>query len=260
LADFGTAMKDAPPEATKDIFVGTAQFVSPEILNEEGEAITQAADLWAVGCILYQLLCGWTPFKADTEYLIFVAITGHLDGTQPILYPPSVSVSPVAVNMIEGLLKKDPLERYGAGPAGSENSYQALKLHDFFVGIDFDNLLNMTPPEWNEYRNAYLNRPSSSSTSSNGSVQGEVMHDGALDDWLFEGDATPIVNDVRVSAVTQFNAQQGRRISSVVSKYQKYLAIGERDVFAGLVFKRVVRVTRIMCVHLYCSDLFLFDS
>jgi serine/threonine protein kinase len=129
-------MKDAPPEATKDIFVGTAQFVSPEILNEEGEAITQAADLWAVGCILYQLLCGWTPFKADTEYLIFVAITGHLDGTQPILYPPSVSVSPVAVNMIEGLLKKDPLERYGAGPAGSENSYQALKLHNFFVGVD----------------------------------------------------------------------------------------------------------------------------
>ena len=102
--------------------MGTAEYVSPEILNADTDSdaldfdhdvaredagasaapqavpsISRACDLWAVGCILYQMLCGRTPFCADTEYLIFVNINGHLDGSRPLKFPPSITVILCAV-------------------------------------------------------------------------------------------------------------------------------------------------------------------
>jgi serine/threonine protein kinase len=43
-------------------FVGTAQYVSPELLNGR-TALTFAADYWALGCIVYQMIAGLPPFR-----------------------------------------------------------------------------------------------------------------------------------------------------------------------------------------------------
>ena len=61
---------------TQNTFLGTAEFISPEVLlnNETGPE----CDLWAVGelnfnlgCIIYQMFTGQSPFKEKTEYLVF---------------------------------------------------------------------------------------------------------------------------------------------------------------------------------------------
>jgi len=41
-------------------FVGTAYYVSPEMLSEN--ISSTASDLWALGCILYRMVIGKLPF------------------------------------------------------------------------------------------------------------------------------------------------------------------------------------------------------
>lgn len=80
IADFGSARildekngeSDYESRKRTNSFVGTAHYVSPEILK--GEQLTKAADLWALGCILYQMISGLPPFRAGSEYLIFQKI------------------------------------------------------------------------------------------------------------------------------------------------------------------------------------------
>ena len=52
--------------------MGTAQYVSPEILTGRGSS--RASDLWAIGCVLYQMITGMSPFQSQSEYLIFQKI------------------------------------------------------------------------------------------------------------------------------------------------------------------------------------------
>ena len=76
LTDFGSA-KILSPDQPADVgiggrrnsFVGTAQYVSPEILTNSGSS--PASDLWALGCIIYQMVTGIPPFQGNSEYLIF---------------------------------------------------------------------------------------------------------------------------------------------------------------------------------------------
>jgi serine/threonine protein kinase len=49
--------------------VGTAEYIAPETL--ENKVVGNGVDLWALGCILYLLLHGRTPFKDKTDLLTF---------------------------------------------------------------------------------------------------------------------------------------------------------------------------------------------
>ena len=85
-------------------FVGTAQYVSPELLSEKTACKRfvswglhfcasgyVSSDLWALGCIIYQLLAGAVPFRAGNEYLTFKKIAA-LDYTIPEGFPPTAKV------------------------------------------------------------------------------------------------------------------------------------------------------------------------
>lgn len=142
ITDFGTAkitaeeevtVGDSPLKAKKGTFCGTVQYVSPEILKDED--CTEAADLWALGCIVYQMLTATHPFKAESEYLIFQKIL-----KREFEFPDDFPY--VARDLVDKLLQLDAMKRLGVGPCG----YKELKAHPFFDGIDFNNLKNQTPP------------------------------------------------------------------------------------------------------------------
>lgn len=64
LLDFGIAQSGGGQLTASGYFVGTPEFVAPEVMS--GAAHTAAADIYAFGLLCYVLLCGDNPFRGDT--------------------------------------------------------------------------------------------------------------------------------------------------------------------------------------------------
>lgn len=110
---------DGSEDNRANSFVGTAEYVSPELLTDKRAC--KASDLWAFGCIIYQLLAGRPPFKAGNEYLTFQKIVA-LDYQFPKGFPE------IAKDLVDRLLVLDPASRL---------SIEHIKNHEFFDGISW---------------------------------------------------------------------------------------------------------------------------
>lgn len=144
ITDFGTAkeidenshqLPASEPQSSS--FVGTAQYVSPELLNDK--QICVASDLWALGCIIFQMLTGKLPFRAPNEYLTFQQVINCRYS-----FPEDEEFDPDARDLVENLLKLDPKSRIGSEQCGG---YARLKSHPFFEGVDWDRITETTAPE-----------------------------------------------------------------------------------------------------------------
>jgi len=60
LGDFGLAKKLSQKVSRSSSFVGTLNYSSPEIV--ENKPFTEKADIWSLGCILYELVALRQPF------------------------------------------------------------------------------------------------------------------------------------------------------------------------------------------------------
>ncbi|XP_069701352.1 3-phosphoinositide-dependent protein kinase 1 isoform X3 [Periplaneta americana] len=145
ITDFGSSKilneptnqdeNDGQQQQRRNSFVGTAQYVSPELLTEK--SASHSSDLWALGCIIYQMVAGLPPFRSRSEYIIFQKIL-------KLEYEFPDGFAPVARDIVEKLLVLDPSQRLGASdPVG----YPSLRSHPFFDGINFDTLHEQTPPQ-----------------------------------------------------------------------------------------------------------------
>jgi serine/threonine-protein kinase len=67
IIDFGLAREASC--ADRHLISGTPEYMAPELIR--GDIITPAADLYAMGVILYELLTGTTPFGGGTASVIF---------------------------------------------------------------------------------------------------------------------------------------------------------------------------------------------
>ncbi|XP_076793344.1 3-phosphoinositide-dependent protein kinase 1 isoform X1 [Arvicanthis niloticus] len=141
ITDFGTAKVLSPEskQARANSFVGTAQYVSPELLTEKSAC--KSSDLWALGCIIYQLVAGLPPFRAGNEYLIFQKII-------KLEYDFPEKFFPKARDLVEKLLVLDATKRLGCEEM---EGYGPLKAHPFFESITWENLHQQTPPKLTAY-------------------------------------------------------------------------------------------------------------
>jgi serine/threonine-protein kinase len=110
VMDFGIARSLADEGLTLTqtaAVVGTAQYISPE--QARGEAADARSDLYAVGCVLYELLTGRPPFVGDSLVSVAVSHVREMP-TPPSAHDPSIPPDLDAVVM--KALAKDRLERY----------------------------------------------------------------------------------------------------------------------------------------------------
>jgi len=104
LNDFGTAkILTSEEESTgrfrSNSFTGTAEYVSPELLNDKDAG--KSTDLWALACILFQMLAGKPPFSGTTQYQTFQLIL-----QKKFEYPDTIPF--LSRNLIDNLLEVEP--------------------------------------------------------------------------------------------------------------------------------------------------------
>ena len=58
-----------PAQARRGTFVGTVNYQSPEVINNEEQ--TCAIDTWALGCILFKMFVGTVPFKGTNPMTVY---------------------------------------------------------------------------------------------------------------------------------------------------------------------------------------------
>lgn len=125
--------------ARRNSFVGTAQYVSPEVLN--CKKAYYSSDLWALGCIIFQFLSGGTPFHGGHEYQIFQKIC-------KLEYEFPEGFNSSAADLVRKLLVIDPTKRLGCTEMGG---MQKLRQHPFFEGIVWVGLETQRAPELMPY-------------------------------------------------------------------------------------------------------------
>ncbi|XP_062227304.1 3-phosphoinositide-dependent protein kinase 2-like [Phragmites australis] len=212
IADFGsvkptrdTSIKVLPNSTNERActFVGTAAYVPPEVLNSA--PATFGNDLWALGCTLYQMLSGSSPFKDASEWLIFQRIIAR-----DLKFPEHFSDE--ARDLIDKLLDVDPSKRPGAGPDG----YASLKKHPFFRGMDWKNLWKTRAPKLAIDANANEDEDSQDSNW--------LSHMGSV---AVSQQSNPVINNGAASSEVRSHISKLASIDSFDSKWQEFLDPGE---------------------------------
>ncbi|KAE9592182.1 hypothetical protein Lal_00013047 [Lupinus albus] len=126
----------AEPTAARSMsFVGTHEYLAPEIIKGEGHG--SAVDWWTFGIFLYELLYGKTPFKGSGNRATLFNVVG-----QQLKFPDSPATGYASRDLIRGLLVKEPQHRLGVKRGATE-----LKQHPFFEGVNWALIRCSTPPD-----------------------------------------------------------------------------------------------------------------
>jgi tRNA A-37 threonylcarbamoyl transferase component Bud32/streptogramin lyase len=109
VCDFGLArhVSSVSSLTSERGFVGTIDYVSPEQI--EGGTIDGRADVYSLGCVLYECLAGARPFERESELSVLFA---HLNDPPPRLSEIRPDVSEAFDAVFDTTLAKSPDDRY----------------------------------------------------------------------------------------------------------------------------------------------------
>ncbi|HET7599649.1 MAG TPA: protein kinase [Gemmatimonadales bacterium] len=115
VADFGIARPigdGAAPITTGGMVMGTPGYMSPEQVS--GDPVDGRSDIYALGCVLYEMLAGKPPFTGRTAAAIAAQ---HLTAVPPVLARSGASVPPPVREAVARALAKDPADRFDSAAA-----------------------------------------------------------------------------------------------------------------------------------------------
>ena len=115
----------AEPFAFTNSFVGTEEYLAPEVLNSTGH--TSSIDWWEFGIFIHEMVFGSTPFRAGRREQTF-----HNIIHQPLEFPSTPATSGELRDLLRRLLQRDPSQRLGTRGGAEE-----VKNHPFFKSVDW---------------------------------------------------------------------------------------------------------------------------
>eukprot|EP00397_Hematodinium_sp_SG-2012_P019549 GEMP01020090.1.p1 GENE.GEMP01020090.1~~GEMP01020090.1.p1 ORF type:complete len:362 (+),score=62.31 GEMP01020090.1:177-1262(+) len=104
LGDFGWAIHLTNAISRRRTFCGTLEYLAPEISTKQEYSFS--VDIWSLGILAFELLCGNPPFNGSNSEATFKKIE-----TQPLEFPKSPALSDCAKDFISAFLHKNPGQR-----------------------------------------------------------------------------------------------------------------------------------------------------
>ena len=110
IIDFGIALLEGARRVTwrgLSGTIGTPDYMSPEQLK--GERGAAGADIYATGVMLYEMLCGHTPFEGEN---VFAIINQHVSQDPPSILQANPHLSPELATVVMRAIRRDQEKRY----------------------------------------------------------------------------------------------------------------------------------------------------
>jgi eukaryotic-like serine/threonine-protein kinase len=121
IGDFGLAL-NVGAETTQITGVGSPAYMSPEQIREE--LVDHRTDLYSLGVVMYQMLCGQLPFKGTNKFSMIYQITQH-DPAPPSALRPGVPA--VLDRIVRRAMQKEAAKRYHSGDEFAQELVDALR-------------------------------------------------------------------------------------------------------------------------------------
>lgn len=125
VLDFGIAkLLHRDVHTTTGMLFGTPAYMSPEQCRGESDRVGPYSDIYSLGCMFYELVCGRLPYPGKSpQQMIFM----HTDDPIPeVIARDGIEVSDELAAFIRTCLSKEPSERYGNAKIALEHLDEAL--------------------------------------------------------------------------------------------------------------------------------------
>uniref|UniRef100_A0A669F6F3 G protein-coupled receptor kinase n=1 Tax=Oreochromis niloticus TaxID=8128 RepID=A0A669F6F3_ORENI len=127
ISDLGLAIKVPDGELIRGR-VGTVGYMAPEVINNEKYAMYP--DWWGLGCLIYEMTAGRSPFRARKERVKREEVERRVQDEEEEYNDKFTEDAKAICRM---LLTKDPKQRLGCKADGAAG----VKAHSFFKNINF---------------------------------------------------------------------------------------------------------------------------